>query len=64
MLRDGLSLAAGVFLGNAVVVPMLFHGDYFRGIMTGIIAAILVLLTYYCMGLFYSEPTQRIDSDC
>ncbi len=43
---EGVALASGVFVGNWLVVPLVFKSSFQRGFEVGAIAASLVLLVY------------------
>jgi hypothetical protein len=47
----GLALAAGVFIGNWLVVPLFFRSRTHKdGFFIGVIAAILVIMFYWFIG--------------
>ena len=56
-IKHGLGLAAGVFVGNAVIVPMISRGDIGRGIIVGLIAAALVLAVYSVIAVCQTDNT-------
>ena len=56
-LKQGLGLAAGVFTGNAIVVPILSGGDVARGIIVGFIAAALVVAVSAVIAVCQSDKS-------
>jgi len=44
MNKSSLALAAGVFFGNWLVVPLFFHKTFTDGFFTGLIAIPIVLV--------------------
>ena len=52
---EGLALAAGVFIGNSIFVPMISGGGVVRGFITGFVAAALVLVIYNIIALYQSD---------
>lgn len=45
-LQTGLSMAAGLVIGNAVVVPLISNRTPFDGFVIGVIAGLLALVIY------------------
>ena len=54
-IKQGLSVAAGVFTGNAILVPILFGIGFRRGIVVGFIAAYFVLSVYALIAACQSD---------
>lgn len=50
--QTGIGVAIGVFLGNSLLIPLLTDGGWVRGVVTGGISAVLVLLAYAGWGWY------------
>jgi len=58
ILFQGLQVACGILLANAVVLPLLGEMEFDRGLRVGIIGSALALLLYVGMALMRPEHSR------
>jgi hypothetical protein len=58
ILSQGLQAACGLFLANAIALPLLGEMEFGRGLRAGLIGAVLVFLVYVGMALLRPERSR------